>query len=126
MSVRAMFIDHIVFIVRNIGETKDFYDAFLGEAEYQSENTLVYKVDDTKIFFVLPKSGFTVADRDAGGFNHLAFGVRALDELKGYERRLTNARIVHSGIKTDQYGNKDYIWFNDPNNIRIEIYCRPL
>ena len=57
--------------------------------------------------------------------NHLAFGVRTGEELREFEKTLNDAGITNSGIKTDKYGNKEFIWFDDPSGIRLEIYCRP-
>jgi catechol-2,3-dioxygenase len=122
------FIDHIVIIVKEIPESKKFYNSFLGQPEYESNGSLVYKVGDTKVFFVLPKGegGYEKTDKDKSGLNHIAFGVRTLEELKSYEERLNKAGIRHSGIKVDKYGSKDYIWLDDPSDIRVELYCRPV
>ena len=124
--MKINFIDHIVVIVKNILVTENFYTSFLGTAEYVKEGTLVYKIGDTKLFFVLPKTEFAPTDKDKSGLNHIAFGVRTLEELKSAETVLDQAAIKHSGIKTDSYGNKEYIWFDDPDNYRVELYCRHL
>jgi glyoxylase I family protein len=120
------FIDHIVIIVKNIPATENFYTSFLGAPEYVKDGTLVYKIGDTKLFFVLPKAEFEPADKDKSGLNHIAFGVRTIGELKSLGSMLDQATIKHSGIKTDVHGNKDYIWFDDPDNYRVELYCRPV
>ena len=57
--------------------------------------------------------------------NHLAFGVRSLHEHQLIRKRLDDAHVSHSGIKKDQYGQKDFIWLDDPDGMRIEFYCRP-
>ncbi|HEY2580783.1 MAG TPA: VOC family protein [Mucilaginibacter sp.] len=120
------FIDHIVIIVKNIPETKKFYNSFLGQPEHETDENLVYKVGDTRVFFVLPKGVYEKTDKDKSGLNHVAFGVRSLEELKSNEEMLNKAFIHHSGIRTDKHGNKDYIWLDDPSDIRVEIYSRPL
>jgi len=124
--MRINFIDHIVIIVKSITETERFYSIFLGAPEYFKDATLVYKIGDTKLFFVLPKADFVPADKDKSGLNHIAFGVLTIEELKSFETILNRATIKNSGIKTDTYGNKEYIWFDDPDNYRVEIYLRPL
>jgi glyoxylase I family protein len=124
--MQISFIDHIVIIVKNIQETEKFYSNFLGSPEYHEEETVVYKIGDTKVFFVLPHGEFEKTDKDKSGLNHIAFGVRTLEELKSFESILNKTAIQHSGIKTDKYGNKEFIWFDDPSDIRVEIYCRPL
>jgi glyoxylase I family protein len=124
--MKINFIDHIVLIVKNIRETEKFYSSFLGDPVYINDESVVYQTGNTKIFFVLPEREFEKTDKENGGLNHIAFGVRSLDELKLFGTALDQASIQHSGIKTDKYGNKEFIWFDDPSNIRIEIYCRPL
>ncbi len=48
-----------------------------------------------------------------------------MKELKHYKQILSKAKIKHSGIKVDKYGNKEFIWFDDPDGIRLEFYLRP-
>jgi glyoxylase I family protein len=124
--MQISFIDHIVIIVKDIKETEKFYSSFLGLPEYQAEETVVYKIGHTKVFFVLPHGGFEKTNKDKGGLNHIVFGVRTLEELKSFEVLLNKTSIQHSGIKTDKYGNKEFVWFDDPGDIRVEIYCPPL
>ena len=124
--MKINFIDHIVIIVKNIATTENFYTSFLGTPEYVKDGTLVYKIGDTKLFFVLPKAEFAPIDKDKGGLNHIAFGVRTMEELKAFETILNQAAIKHSGIKNDVHGNKEYIWFDDPDSYRVELYRRPL
>lgn len=119
------FIDHIVLIVRDIEETEKFYSAFLGKPIQLEKEQVVYKIGDTKVFFGLPYGEYEKSDKDKTSLNHLAFGVRTGDELREFEKVLNEANIQNSGIKIDKYGNKEFIWFNDPSGIRLEIYCRP-
>lgn len=119
------FIDHIVLIVKNIEETEKFYSSFLGKPEHQDENQVAYKIGETKIFFGLPYGEYEKSDKDKTGLNHLAFGVRTPEELREFEKILNEAGIKNSGIKIDKYGDKEFIWFDDPSRIRLEIYCRP-
>jgi len=123
--MKIEFIDHIVIIIKNVQHTEKFYSNFLGQPIYHAEETVVYQIGDTKVFFVLPYGEFEKTDKDKSGLNHIAFGVRTLEELKSFENLLNEASIQHSGIKIDKYGDKEFIWFDDPSNIRVEIYCRP-
>ncbi len=124
-SMKITFIHHIVLIVKNIAETEKYYTGFLGQPAIQNEGMLIYTIGETKVFFVLPKGEYEVKDKDKGGLNHIAFGVHSLDELKHFEGLLTQASIRHSGIKTGKQGGTEYIWMDDPDNIRIEIYYSP-
>jgi len=124
--MKITFLDHIVLIIKNVAETEKFYTGFLGQPTLQNERMLIYEIGETRLFFVLPKGEYETKDKDKGGLNHIAFGVHTLEELKYFEGLLNQAAIHHSGIKTDIHGGKDYIWLDDPDNIRIELYLHPL
>ncbi len=119
------YIDHIVLIVKNIEKTEKFYSSFLGKPDYQDKNQVAYKIGETKIFFGLPYGEYEKSDKDKTSLNHLAFGVKTGEELRELERVLNKVGIKNSGIKIDKYGDKEFIWFDDPSDIRLEIYCRP-
>ena len=123
--MQPKFIDHIVLIVKDVEETEKFYTSFLGKPVQIEKEQVVYKIGETKIFFGLPFGDYEKSDKDRSGLNHLAFGVRSGEELRDFEKVLNEANIKHSGIKNDQYGNKEFIWFDDPSGIRLEFYCRP-
>ena len=124
--MKIKFIDHIVLVVKDISETEKFYSSFLGSPAYRDNETIVYQIADTRLFLVLPNAEFVLPDKDKGGLNHIAFGIRDLSELKEVESLLNLASIKHSGICIDKYGNKEFIWFDDPSGIRLEVYCRPV
>ncbi len=124
--MKSRFVDHIVLTVKNIKRTKKFYSSFLGGPHSQDKYSVSYKIGQTKLFLGLPyhkiKNNSFNADRI--GLNHLAFGVRTLKELKHMENTLNNNKIKNSGIKIDKYGKKPFIWFDDPDKIRLEFYLR--
>jgi catechol-2,3-dioxygenase len=117
-------IDHLVIIVKNIEETEKFYTKFLGNPLELTEEQVVYTIGETKIFFGLPYSEWKEIDKDASGLNHLAFGVRTPEELRKFEKTLNDGDIKNSGVQIDKWGNKEFIWFDDPNGYRLEFYCR--
>ncbi len=118
------FIDHIVLIVKDIGVTERFYSKFLGKPIQSDKEQVAYQIGETKIFFGLPYSEWQKIEKDKSGLNHLAFGVKTLKELKEFEKILNKEGLKNSGIKIDRYGKKEFIWFDDPNRIRIEFYLR--
>lgn len=122
--MKLSFIDHIEIIVKNIEETEKFYSSFLGKPEHQDKEQVEYKIGDTKIFFGLAYGDFEKSDKDKSSLNHLAFGVRTIEELKEFGKILNGAGIKNSGVLIDKYGNKEFVWFDDPNGYRLEIYCR--
>lgn len=124
--MRIKFIDHIVIIVKDIKETADFYSSFLGESIQRDKEQVAFQIGETKLFLGLPYHEIknNEFDKDRIGLNHLAFGVKSLEELKKFEYILNKAQINNSGIKIDKYGKKEFIWFDDPDGIRLEFYLR--
>ena len=118
------FIDHVVIMIKEMGQTQQFYSTFLGEPIFADDHQLAYQIGETKLFLIVASS-WEATDKDKSGMNHLAFGVRTIDELKALGEILNNSGIKNSGVKIDKHGKKEYIWFDDPSNIRLEFYCRP-
>ena len=54
MLKENLTIDHLVLTVSNIKITKEFYTKILGEAEFTDEESIMFIINNTKIFFVLP------------------------------------------------------------------------
>ena len=122
--MKPSFIDHIVLIVKNLKETEKFYTIFLGNPSHLDDEYMAYKIGESTIYFALSDGDFQKVNKDKGSLNHLAFGVRTANELRGFEKVLNDAGIKNSGVKIDKYGKKDFIWFDDPNGYRLEFYLR--
>jgi glyoxylase I family protein len=121
------FVDHIVFRIADLGKTEHFWTALLGSPPHRTPDSVMYQVGDSRLFFTLCSVNSTEKyDKERIGLNHVAFGVRTLGELRDVQRQLDSAGIQHSGIRKDQYGQKDFIWLDDPDGIRVEFYLRPL
>jgi|SRR3990167_1317177 len=118
------FIDHIVIMIKDAEKTADFYGKFLGVPISKDSEQVVFKIGDTSLFFGLPYKDYEWHDKDKYGLNHLAFGVKSLEELRGLETKLNQANIKNSGIQIDKYGKKEFIWFDDPDGYRLEFYLR--
>jgi len=124
--IHPEFIDHLVYRISELDRTERIYTALFGQPLHRAEDSLMYKVGGTRLFFTsstAPQAG--TYDKEQVGLNHIAFGVRSLTELEAIQGQLDNAGISHSGIKLDQYGLKEYIWLDDPDGLRIEFYLRP-
>lgn len=119
------FVDHLVFRVNDLNRTERFYTALLDQSPDRGEGSIMYQVGNCRLFFTLSSrndpAGF---DKENIGLNHLAFGVRSLEELKSIQAQLDAARLKHSGIGKDRYGQKDFIWLDDPDGLRLEFYLR--
>lgn len=99
--MKIKFIDHIVLMIKNVKRSKEFYSKFLGKPVQEDKYSVAFQIGDTKIFFGLPyrKIVGNEFDKDRIGLNHLAFGVRTLEELKYFWGVLNKSGIKHSGIK---------------------------
>jgi glyoxylase I family protein len=124
--ISSAFIDHLVFRVSSLQSTERFYTAILNQQPQRAEGSLMYLAGDTRLFFT-PSAGSPTGkyDKENIGLNHVAFGVRSRFELETIQERLDNIGIVHSRIKLDQYGLKEFIWLDDPDGLRLEFYVRP-
>lgn len=118
------FVDHLVFRVARLDRTEQFYTALLGQSADKTEDSLMYRVGDSRLFFTPCVRHDQRYDKENIGLNHIAFGVRTLDDLQAIEAQLNSSGISHSGIGLDRYGLKEYIWLDDPDGMRIEFYLR--
>jgi glyoxylase I family protein len=119
------FVDHLVFRVGELDRTERFYTGLLGHSPRRAEGSLMYKVGDTRLFFTR-SNGHQEGqyEKEKVGLNHLAFGVRTIEDLQSIEAELNGIGICHSGIRLDEYGSKEFIWLDDPDGMRIEFYLR--
>ncbi len=121
--MKPKFIEHISLIVKDIDQTEEFYSKFLPKPIIHNETMVVYKVGETRLFFKLSPIGTLseVYDKDDIGMNHIGWGVTTVDELKEFQEFLSEVGIKTSDIKLGKFGN-EYVWFDDPNGIRLEVY----
>ena len=119
------FLDHLVFRVAEIDRTENFYNQLLGKP-FASDEYLLYMVGDTRLFFTSAAHNAPSYNKENVGLNHIAMGVRTIEELEKILSKLNEASIPHSGIEVWLDGCTKYIWLDDPDGIRIEYWLRPL
>ncbi len=125
--MKPLSIDHILLIVKDVNKTREFYSKIFGQPLHQDTDSVSWQFENTKIFFghSFKELDNNYFDRNRIGLNHLAWGIRTLNELKEWQKKLDDAGIKNSGIIKDTYQNREYIWFDDPDDIRQELYLRP-
>src|SRR5215469_10129259 len=97
-----------------------------GQPPHRTEDSIMYQVGHTRVFFTrCDQHQPGPYAKEEVGLNQLAFGVRTLEELQTIQERLGRAGISNSGIKKDRYRQKEFIWLDDPDKMRIEFYLRP-
>ena len=120
------FVDHLVFRISALEKSERFYTLLLGEPAFRTEESVMYAVGETRVFFTISDAPvLRMYDKEQSGLNHIAFGVNSRVELEAVRARLDAARIAHSGTKLDPYGRKEFVWLDDPDGMRIEFYVRP-
>ncbi len=120
----SLHIDHIVISVKDFQKSVKFYEIFLGKAHMGQEDAH-WGLNGTKLFLTSAyKKSARVFDKHNFGLNHFAFKVESLGQLKKFETKLNKAKIKNSGIGLEQYSKKEFIWFDDPDGIRLEFYLR--
>jgi catechol-2,3-dioxygenase len=123
-----LYIDHLVLTVADIDRTKDFYSKILGNPDYQDKYQIMYHIGQTKLFLCLPHGTIPQGDKfnsNRIGLEHFAFGVQTVEQLQQIQKTLDSNSIKHSGIHIDKHSNKEKIWLDDPDGIRVEFYIRP-
>ena len=121
--MKLKLIEHLSIIIKDIDRTGNFYSKFLGDPIMKTENLVVFKVGDTRMFFKLSPRGNVdkIYDKDGIGMNHIGLGVSSVEEVKRFKEFLSTQGIQTSDLKTGKFGN-EYVWFDDPDGIRLEIY----
>ena len=123
-----LYLDHVVLTIRDIHRTKQFYEKIFGEPDYQTDEGIMFLMGPTRLFFTLPRGPQAPNDRfdpTRVGLEHIAVGVKNIDDLTAIAKALDEGSIKHSGIHLDNHSNKEKIWLDDPDKIRVEFYIRP-
>jgi glyoxylase I family protein len=119
------FVDHLVFRVAEMERTERFYSALFGQP-LKEDDYIMYMAGDTRLFFTRSAdSRQGTYEKEKIGLNHIALGVRTLQELQTIQAQLDSSGLSHSGIKLWQDGPTEYIWLDDPDGMRVEFWLRP-
>jgi len=96
-------------------------------AEHYREKRNSYKLDlmlgDTYCveLFSFPEPPKRVSRPEANGLRHLAFEVTNIDAAVTW---LNNHQVNTEPIRIDEYTNKRYTFFSDPDDLPLEFYER--
>ena len=121
-------LHHIAIICSDYQKSKSFYTDILGfkviNEVYRKERAS-YKLDlslnDQYMIelFSFPKSPKRMTRPEATGLRHIAFAVTDIKKEIAY---LATKNVVTEPIRIDEYTNKKFTFFNDPDNLPIELY----
>lgn len=121
-------IHHVAIICSDYEKSKEFYVDLLGfkilEENYRKERDS-YKLDlalpngDQIELFSFPNPPKRVNNPEAAGMRHLAFNVVSIEESVAY---LKTKSIDVEPIRIDEFTNKKFTFFKDPDGLPIELY----
>ena len=121
-------VHHIAIICSNYEKSKEFYTQILELTiirEVYREQRQSYKLDlalnDEYIIelFSFPNPSHRASRPESCGLRHLAFSVNNLDESVA---NLKSKGIELEPIRTDEFTQKRFTFFNDPDGLPIELY----
>ena len=121
-------VHHISIICSDYQKSKDFYTQVLGltvihetfRKERQSfKLDLALNGEYVLELFSFPSPPKRVSQPEAAGLRHLAFEV---DDLEKAIYLLKEKNILTEPIRIDETTNKKFTFFNDPDNLPIELY----
>jgi len=123
-------LHHVAIICSDYRVSKEFYVNVLGFrilAEHYREQRDSYKLDlmlgdhYCVELFSFPNPPKRVSRPEANGLRHLAFEVKDIDAAVTW---LNNHQVNTEPIRTDEYTNKRYTFFSDPDDLPLEFYER--
>lgn len=121
-------IHHAAIIVSDYEKSKAFYTQILGFkiiAEVYRKERDSYKLDllvgetDRIELFSFPNPPKRPSYPEAVGLRHLAFEVENIEESV---RMLVRQGVEVEPIRVDEYTEKRFTFFSDPDDLPIEIY----
>lgn len=121
-------LHHIAIICRDYEKSKHFYTTILGfeiKNEVYRKERKSYKLDlmlngNYLIeLFSFPNTPVRVSTPEAAGLRHLAFEV---DNLEVTIEKLEKNGIYVEPIRVDEFTNKRFTFFSDPDDLPIELY----
>lgn len=121
-------LHHIAIICSDYERSKKFYIEILGlniicevyRAERQSYKIdLVLNGQYVVELFSFPDPPARVSRPEAAGLRHIAFGVADIEAAKS---ELESKGVFCEPIRIDEYTDKRFTFFSDPDGLPIELY----
>lgn len=121
-------LHHIAIICTDYEVSKKFYTEILGFAvvnEVYRKERQSFKLDLSLNgqylieLFSFPNPPARATGPEATGLRHIAFGVDNISEWVAF---LDSRNIAVEPIRIDEYTQKKFTFFNDPDRLPIELY----
>lgn len=128
MNEQLKGFHHVAIICSNYAHSKAFYTDILGFrviGEHYRDKRRSYKLDlalpdGSQIeLFSFPDPPPRPSTPEARGLRHLAFKV---DSVERYCSYLASKGIATEPIRIDEYTNRAFTFFTDPDGLPLEVY----
>ncbi|WP_270088106.1 SMU1112c/YaeR family gloxylase I-like metalloprotein [Sphingobacterium sp. SYP-B4668] len=130
MSLTLSELHHVAIICSDYTVSKHFYTTILGleiiQETYRAERQS-YKLDlainglYVIELFSFPSPPERVTNPEACGLRHLSFLV---EDIEHEIQKLDRYQVAHGPIRVDELTEKRFVFFNDPDQLPIELYER--
>jgi len=129
--VQLQSIHHVAIICSDYKTSKRFYTEILGLkilAENYREQRDSYKLDlalpsgGQIELFSFPNPPARPSRPEAQGLRHLAFSVRSVDAAVEH---LTSLGVELEPIRVDEFTDRKFTFFQDPDGLPLELYETP-
>ena len=125
-------VHHLALICKNVEETIQFYQEFLGfplvelveNRDYAGSNHFFFDIGNHNLlgFFDFPGHEHPPWQETIGGVQHLAISVTA-DQFEAARKKLDEAAVDYLG---PDRGADNSMYFRDPNGVNVELYREEL
>ena len=122
-------IHHIAIIGRNYNKTKEFYIEKLGfeiisEHHREDKNDIIINVEKENVvleIFIKEDAPLRppIPNPENTGLRHLAFKVKDVEKTL---EEFDSLKIVHQGLRYDDFDGKKMAFFFDPDGLPLEIH----
>lgn len=123
-------INHVAIICSDYKKSKKFYSEILGFKiinEFYREDRDSYKLDlelgnnDRIELFSFKNPPKRQSYPEACGLRHISFEVSDIEDVISY---LNDRGITTEPVRVDEFTNKKFTFFSDPDELPIEIYSK--
>jgi glyoxylase I family protein len=125
-------VHHIALISRNVEETIQFYQEFLGfplvelveNRDYAGSSHFFFDIGNRNMlgFFDFPGHEHPAFEETIGGVQHLAISISPA-QFDAAKKKLDDAGVDYLGPDRGVY---DSMYFRDPNGVNVELYREEL
>lgn len=119
-----MKLDHVTILVSSLERSMPYYDCLLPLVGMSKKRPHVW-TDGAGFFlqFLQARAGTSAYERYGAGMNHLGFGARSSEEVRGVQRAMRAAGFEAPEIQ--ELDGAVALFMKDPDGIRFEITCYP-